>query len=48
VIAISVSKDASLPAQARALGAAEFLTKPVDLGRLTELLRRLLDRADGS
>src|SRR5262245_49779312 len=42
VIAISASKDATLPKQAQALGAAAFLTKPVNLPELTALLQRIL------
>jgi len=42
VIAMSSSSDAGLPAQMIALGAEEFLAKPVDLDRLGSVLRRLL------
>ncbi len=45
VIAISSSSDASLPAQAVALGAEAFFPKPVDLAQLNERLRLLLNSA---
>lgn len=45
VIAMSTSKDATLPTQAMAAGAEAFLPKPVHLPDLLELLRRLLGQA---
>jgi len=42
VIAISASLEPGIGGQARALGAVEYLRKPIDLPSLTELLRRLL------
>lgn len=48
VIAISSSKDATLPAKATALGAAVFLPKPVDLVELNGVLRRLVGDASRS
>lgn len=43
VVAMSSMTDPKLPDQARALGANEFLPKPVDLPRLCDTLRRLLN-----
>ena len=43
VIAISTSRDASLPAQVLASGAEAFLPKPVQFADLRDLLHRLLD-----
>ena len=42
VIAISSSTDSGLPAQMLTLGAEDFLAKPVDLQRLSGVLRRVL------
>ncbi len=42
VIGMSSSPDADLPEQILALGAEEFLPKPVDLARLGEVLQRVL------
>jgi DNA-binding response OmpR family regulator len=44
VIVLTGSSDAALPAKVRALGAAEFLTKPVDYEKLEATLARLTRR----
>ncbi len=45
VISISSSQDEKLPKQVVALGAEDFLHKPIDLARLSEVLHRLLDQS---
>jgi CheY-like chemotaxis protein len=42
VIAMSSSVDTGLPEQARQLGAAEFMPKPLDLDHLGQALKQLL------
>ena len=42
VLAMSSSDDSSLPAQMMTLGAEDFFAKPVDLQRLSNVLRRVL------
>jgi len=42
VIIITGLDDPTLPQEARELGADEFLRKPLDLSRITQVLKRLL------
>ena len=44
VVVVTGLKDPSLPARARALGAMDVLSKPVDAQRLTQALDRALGR----
>jgi CheY-like chemotaxis protein len=45
VMVVSGSDDAGMPAQARALGAADYLSKPVDPEQLLSAVQRLLESA---
>ncbi len=45
VIAMSTSNDAELPAKVEGLGAHGFLTKPIEVGRLREMLNELAGRS---
>ena len=44
VVGISASSDAGLSERILGLGAEDFLPKPVDLARLSDVLQRLLGR----